>query len=171
MKRGIKLFLVYGPVIIVASQVAVNLLYFISKNTYMEAGFYLNTFFGTNMLFALFLLAFTFMFKFCAISRWAAIAEVLFGVNYLVVQEDNLYNIMFQVIVGTIALIFTISHYTKSFPLCRLSLLVSFIKSVILSIISSKSCKKGLERGYEQWERDVKSMLLRNHRQHGKQHT
>jgi len=159
MKRGIKLFIVYAPVIIVSSQVAVNLLYFVSKNTYMEAGFYLNTFFGTNMLFALFLLAFTFMFKFCEISRWAAIAEVLFGVNYLVIQEDNLYNIMFQVIVGTIALIFTIGQYTKRFPLCRLGLLVSFIKSVILK----GSCSKGLEK----WERDIKSIILRNHRQHG----
>jgi len=163
MKRNVKLILIYGPVALVCFQVLVNLLFFISKNTYMAAGFYLNAFFGTNVLFSLFLLAFTFTFKFCAISRWAAIAEVLFALNYLIIQEDNLYNIMFQIIVGVVAIILTLIHYTKRFPLCRLSLLVSFTKSVILK----GSCAKG----FEQWERDVKSMLLRNHRQHGKQHT
>lgn len=162
MKSKAKLFVVYFPVILVAGQVLVNLLYFLARPWYMEAGFYLNTFFGTNMLFAIFLVAYTFLFKFCAVSRWAAIAEVLFGINFMIVQQDNLYNILFQIIVGIIAILLTFRHYIKSFPLCRLSLLVGFVKSVILK----GSCR----RGYEKWERDIKSMLIRKHR-HEQRHT
>lgn len=155
MKNKLKLFIVYFPVLLVSFQVAVNLLYFLWNSFYMSSGFYLNTFFGTNVLFAIFLVAYTFMFKFCKISRWAAIAEVLFAINFLVVKEDNMYNILFQIIVGVLAILITFSHYIKSFPLCRLSLVVGFIKSVILK----GNCKKGLE----QWERDVKSIILRKH--------
>lgn len=156
MRNKLKIFLVYFPVILIGFQVTVNLTYFFFKSFYFSNGFYLNTFFGTNVLFAIFLVVFTFMFKFCAISRWAAIAELLFGINYLIVHQDNLYNIIFQVIVGVVAIICTFWHYIEKFPLCRLSLLVRFIKN----IIEKGSCTKGLEK----WERDIKSIVLRNHR-------
>jgi hypothetical protein len=151
--RKVKLFVIYFPVALVALQVIVNLLSFAINLG--NAGFYINTFIGTNVLFSLFLLAFTFMFRFCAVSRWAAVAEVLFGLNYLIVQQDNLYNIMFQIIVGTLAIVATFWHYVKKFPLCRLSLLFGFIGSVA----AKGSCKKGLDK----WERDVKSIILKHH--------
>lgn len=155
MKKKLKLFVVYFPVVLVGLQVLLNLFYFVFPEAYMTAGFYLGVMVGTNMGFALFLVALTFLFHFCAISRWAAIAEFLFGLNYLIVQQDNLYNIMFQVIVGTIALIATFWHYVKKFPLCRLGLVIGFVRSVIMK----GSCKKGLEL----WDRDIKSLLLKNH--------
>lgn len=160
MKKYFKLFVIYFPVVLVSCQVLVNLLSFVWPEGYMAAGFYLNTFFGTNVLFAIFLLIFCFMFRFCAVSRWAAGAELLFAVNYMVVQQDNLYNIMFQVIVGALAIAATFWHYVKKFPLCRLGLVVGFIRSVI----AKGSCKKGLEN----WDRDIKSILLKNH--YRKQH-
>lgn len=160
MKKKLKLFVIYFPVILVAGQVLVNLLSFVNYEWYASAGFYLNTFFGTNVFFAIFLLAFCFMFRFCAVSRWAAVAEVLFAVNYLVIQQDNLYNILFQVIVGALALVATFWHYVKKFPLCNFSYVVTFLGSVI----KSGSCEKGLEN----WQRDIKRIMVKE--QHRKQH-
>lgn len=156
MKKA-KLFVIYFPIILVAGQVLVNLLSFVDNDLYLKMGFYLNTFFGTNVLFAIFLVAFTYMFKFCAVSRAAAIAECLFAVNFMIVQEDNLYNILFQVIVGIIALIVTFWHYAKKFPLCGLSLVFGFLWSMARNAFKKHSCQKGLE----EYERNVKSIILK----------
>ena len=154
MRKG-KLFIIYFPVILIVCQVLVNLLYFADQPLYLQLGFYLNTFFGTNVLFAILLVTYTQMWNFCAVSRWAAIAELFFAVNYMIVKQDNMYNIMFQVIVGTIAIGLTFRHYIKKFPLCRLGLFVRFIHDVT----TKGSCKKGIEK----WERDNKSIILKNH--------
>ena len=141
MRKRIKVFVIYFPVILVACQVLVNLVSFVLPDLYIKAGFILNTLFGVNALFALFLLSFTYRFKFCAVSRYSAWAEVLFAFNFLIVQQDNLYNIMFQVIVGSLALVLTVRHFVYKFPLCSLSLVLLFIKSAG----SAKSCTKGME--------------------------
>lgn len=140
---------------LVTGQVIVNLMSFIFPQAYMAAGFYLNLFFGTNVFFAIFLTVFTFKFQFCSVSRYAAIAELLFAVNFMVVQQDNLYNILFQVIVGVLALTATFFHYIKKFPMCRLSLLIKFYQRVI----QKRSCEEGLS----EWEADVKGHLLKRH--------
>ena len=161
MKR-VKLFIVYFPVTLVMLQVLANGLYFIAPEVYNVSGFYLNTFLGTNVLFAFFLLAFTFMFRFCAVSRWAAGAEVLFAMYYLIIQKDDVYNIVFQITVGTLMLIATFWHYIKKFPLCKMSLVAGLLGSVA----KTGSCKKGLE----QWDRNVKSIILKTQRQHENHH-
>lgn len=143
--RKIKLFVIYFPVILVTCQVIVNLLYFISFDTYMKVGFFLNLMFGVNIMFAVFLLCFTYWFKFCSVSRYAAWAEILFAANYIIIQQDNLYNILFQIIVGVLALILTFKYFITKFPLCSVALVVRFIKSVTVT----KSCSKGLDL----WER------------------
>lgn len=155
MGKRLKIFTVYFPVMLVAGQVIVNLMYFLFPDAYYASGFYLNTFFGTNVFFAIFLTVFTFKFHFCKVSRYAAVAELLFAVNYMVVQQDNLYNILFQVIVGLLALIATFFHYVNKFPMCRLSLLVRFYKKVIQKC----SCEDGLN----EWEKDVRGHLLKRH--------
>lgn len=155
MKKIGKLFIIYLPVILVLCQVIVNLVSFVFPEWYIREGFYLNTFFGTNVLFAVFLLAFTYWFKFCAVSRYSAWAEVLFAVNYLIVQQDNLYNIMFQVIVGSIALLLTIRYLVRRFPLCSVALVIRFIHSVF----EKKSCSKGLER----WEKRTYHIIQTSH--------
>lgn len=141
MNKKIKLFVIYFPVILIAGQVMVNWLYFINEPLYLKLGFYLNMMFGTNGLTAAFLVAFTFMFKFCSISRWAAFGQLAFAVNYTIVKQDNLYNIWFQIIVGTIAVLITFRHYIAKFPMCRVALFVSFFES----IVSKRSCEKGVE--------------------------
>lgn len=153
--KPIKKFLIYFPVILVALQVIVNLYALIDRESYNALGFYLNTFIGTNVFFAIFLVAFTFSFNFCAVSRWCAIGECLFAINYLVIQEDNLYNILFQVIVGIIALILTFRHFIKKFPLCDISLFSKFIGFACIA----GSCSKGLDK----WERETKSTLKQNY--------
>ena len=134
-------------------QVMVNLFSFVSFDAYVKYGLVLNTFFGTNALFALFLLSFTYWFKFCAVSRYAAWAEVLFAINFLIVQQDNLYNIMFQVIIGSIAILLTFRYFIKRFPLCSLALIWRFFDSVG----KTKSCKKGMDLWEKRTYNTIKS--------------
>lgn len=156
MKRKVKIFVIYFPVILLAGQVMANLLYFVNHDLYYKAGFYLNTFFGTNVMFAFFLLAFTFMFDFCYISRAAAITQCLFALIYLIIQEDNLYNILFQIIAGAAVIIGTFWQYIKKFPLCRLSLLIGFLNSVF----STGSCSKG----YDKWKEQISNEISKQYR-------
>lgn len=155
MKRAAKIFVAYFPVLLVAGQVVVNWLSFVWPFGYMKAAFYLNTFFGVNVFIALMLVAMTQLLKFCSVSRWAALAELFFAVNYLIVQQDNLYNIMFQIIIGTIAIIATFFHYIKKFPGCNLSVGAEFIKSAF----KSGSCTKSLE----EFDSNVKRVYEKHH--------
>lgn len=155
MRRYINIFVIYFPVILVTCQVSVNLMYFFAYNTYIKAGFILNTLFGVNMLFAGFLLAFTYWFKFCAISRYAAWAEVLFAVNYIIVHQDNLYNILLQVIIGTLSILLTFRFFIHRFPLCKVALIWSFISSAI----ERGSCSAGVEL----WEQRTYQKIQQAH--------
>lgn len=151
--KSVKKFLIYFPVLLVSIQVLVNIYALIDHKGYESAGFYLNTFIGTNILFSLFLVAFTFSFNFCAVSRFSAIAECLFGLNFLIVQEDNLYNIIFQVIVGAGALLLTYNFFIKKFPMCKISLTHKFFAAIFLT----GSCSRGVDK----WESDVKESIAK----------
>lgn len=157
MKHTARLFVVYFPIVLVSSQVLLNLLSFVARGFYVSNAFILDLTFGTNILVSIMLIALTYGLSFCEISRAAAWAEMAFAVNYAIVQQDNLYNILFQVIVGVIAIIVTFRQYIKRFPMCRLSLLIKFYHRVI----QKRSCEEGLSK----WEADVKGHLLK--RQHG----
>lgn len=141
MRKYLKIFIIYLPVILVSGQVLANLMSFVWPEGYADSAFYLNHFLGCNMLFAIFLVAFTHWFRFCAVSRYAAWAELAFGIFFMIVHEDNIYNIMFQIIVGTAALLLTFRHFVKQFPLCSVALVWDFFKSVT----KKRSCSKGLE--------------------------
>ena len=154
MKR-IKAFLIYFPVTLVAVQVLINLVYFIDKDFYISNGFYLGTLFGTNAYVALYFLLFTFTFKFCSVSRLAAVAECLFALYYLVIQKDDVYNIVFQITVGILALIATSITFTKKYPLCKFSLFWRFVWNAT----AKGSCAKGLEK----WENDTKALIVEKH--------
>jgi len=157
--KSVKKFLIYFPVVLVSLQVLVNLYALIDRESYNAVGFYLNTFIGTNILFSFFLLAFTFSFNFCRVSRFAAIAEVLFGLNYLIVQQDNLYNILFQIIVGTLFLIFTYLHFINKFPLCKVSLIHKLFASLLASLFTNGSCAKGIDN----YQKNIESTIKQAH--------
>lgn len=159
MRKWMKLFVVWFPVALVSLQVAGNSLYFIAPGVYYETAFYLNLFLGTNFLFAFFLLAFTFMFRFCAVSRWTAGAECVFAVLYLIIQQDNFYNIVLQIAVGILALIITVIHYVTKFPGCNFSVGVDFITHAI----KHSSCRKSIEH----WDSKVKRTAIKNHHEKG----
>lgn len=159
MRKGIKLFVVYFPVVLVALQVLGNALYFILPSIYYGTAFYLNLFLGTNFLFAFFLLAFTFMFRFCAVSRWAAGAECIFAILYLIIQSDTVYNILIQITVGLIALIATFWHYIKKFPHCNFSVGLSFLANSV----KHSSCRKSIDH----FDSKVKRSILKNHHAEG----
>lgn len=133
--------LIFFPVMLVGGQVIVNLLYFYKPEWYYGSAFWLNFSLGTNGFFALFLLILTHRLRMCGVSKWAAYAEVLFALNYAIVQKDNLYNILFQVIVGVVFLIFCFNKISKKYPLCSFGLFWRFLGDVIKTC----SCSKGFE--------------------------
>lgn len=154
MKR-LKKFIIYFPVTLVSLQVLVNIYALIDWEGYNAISFYLNTLIGTNIGFSVFLLAFTFSFNFCAVSRYSSVAEVLFGLNYLIVQQDNLYNILFQVITGSIALALTYRFFIRKYPLCRISLLHKFFGAVVLT--------GSYARGMDKYEKEIESTVKQQH--------
>ena len=95
LKLASKIFITYFPVILLLLQLIMNNIALINNELYNSLGFYLSTFLGTNILYALFSIAYTFYFKFCSVSRAAAIAQLLFGIFYLIIKEDNIYNILY----------------------------------------------------------------------------
>jgi energy-coupling factor transporter transmembrane protein EcfT len=58
----------------------------------------------------------------------------------LIIKEDNLYNIIFQIIVGIIALVCTYYFFKNKFPLCRLALWHKFFMFFCLT----GSCNKAI---------------------------
>lgn len=159
MKKWIKLFVIWFPVGLVFLQVLCNFLYFVAPGFYYSTGFYLNLFLGTNFLFAFFLLAFTFMFRFCAVSRWAAGAECIFAVIYLIIQQDNAYTVSIQIVVGILAIIATFWHYIKKFPLCNFSVGFHFITHAI----RHSNCRKSIDH----FDSKIKRAVIKNHHEKG----
>lgn len=152
MKRKIKIFLAYSPVLLLAVQMVANIVWFIDPTFYYMVGFYLNALFGSSLFLGAILVGFTQLFPFCYVSRYAAFAQVLFTVNYMVVQQDNLYNIMFQIIVGALALLATFGYYANKFPLCQLGLLKRFIRN----ITKEKSCEKGISLYHQETKKLIR---------------
>ena len=104
-----------------------------------------------------FLVVFTLMFKFCSVSRWAAFAELLFAVYYLVIQKDDVYNIVFQITTGLLAIVVTLWHYVKKYPFCRLSLIISFFSS----LFSTGTCKEALQDWDNKIENKIDNHILK----------
>jgi len=122
---------------------AANVLFFVAPNFYYSKGILLNTLFGGSLLVSLLLVFITFRLKFCEVSRWAAIAELIFALMALFIHDDGVYNISLQLGVGALAMLATFRHYIKKFPLCSLSLLVSFFSNLF---IAKGDCRKGVEK-------------------------
>lgn len=154
MRKVSKIFIAYFPVMLVAGQVIVNWLYFVARDWYITAGFYLNTFFGTNVFFAVMLVVLTRFMNFCKVSKYAALAELAFAVNFMIVKEDNIYNIVFQIIVGSAALIATLCYYMYKHQQCNFSVGVSFLGNAVMD----RSCQKSLDK----FDAKVKKAVLQS---------
>lgn len=158
MKRITTLFIAYFPLALLTFQVIADIVYLISFKSYASAYFYLGWSMGSSFLYSLLLIAMTERLKFCEVSKWAARCQMAFSIVYLIIRQDNIYNISIQIILGLVAIILTIIHYKHKFPLCRLSLLLSFIKNVF----KERSCEKGVEA----YDREVKNLILKQKYRH-----
>lgn len=158
MKKAANIFLAYFPVILIAGQVLVNLIYFISPKFYASAGFYLGLSFGTNAAVAIFLTVLTFRLRFCDISRVCAIGQCIFALVYGIIGQDNIYNIVIQIFVGTLVLFITFLQYIKKFPMCRMSLFFSFLDSLRRN---NCDCNAALSH----WDEKTKRLIQRHHEQ------
>ena len=137
-----KIIVAYFPIIYTFLQLFVNIIYFINKEFYIENAFYFQNTLGTSLIFSLFLVFYTFFFKFCNISRITSISQLLMSVVYLVIQVDDIYNIIFQILVMVISLLLTTYLYIKKFPTCRLSLSILFS---FLLFKNNMNCLRALE--------------------------
>jgi hypothetical protein len=93
---------------------------------------------------------FTFLFKFCGVSRICAVAELMFGINYMIIQQDNLYNLLFQIIIGITAILITISLYIKKFPMCNISIMTKFF----VTFFKKRSCTSAMDQYIDQVKTD-----------------
>lgn len=138
--RG-KIYMAYFPFVLVCIQFLINVAFLLGM-TNDRVLFYANTFFGTNFFFAVFLVCYTNFFHFCRIYRWASYAELALAIDVIVVQDDSVYNIVFQCIIIACALILTALSYSKLFPTCMMSMVTIFIKKVLKNKFH---CEKALE--------------------------
>lgn len=117
-----KLILAYFPIVLTLLQLSANILYFVNKEYYIQNSFYISNTIGGSLIFSLFLVLYTSCFKFCSVSKLTAYMQLIIAVSYLVIQNDNIYNIIFQTIIMILALIFTFYLYIKKNPNCAISL-------------------------------------------------
>lgn len=62
---------------------------------------------GLSFLYLIPMVAVAFLFKFCMPSRICAIAQVLMAILWLVIKDDNIYNITAQSIICFLAILLT----------------------------------------------------------------
>lgn len=158
MKKISTLFLAYFPLALLMLQVVADFIYLISFDNYASIYFYLGWAMGSSFLLSMFLIILTERLKFCGISKWSARAQMAFSIVYLIIREDNIYNISLQIVIGLVAMILTFRHYAHKFPLCRLGLLWNFLKNVF----KENSCERGIERH----TREVKGLLKNQKARH-----
>lgn len=107
MKKIATFIVAYSFVIITALQLVVNLVFIFFKDFYLQNWFMLANLFGFSFLYLIPMVSVAFLFKFCAMSRICAIAQVILSLLWLIIQEDNVYNITAQVIIGGLSLALT----------------------------------------------------------------
>lgn len=97
----------YSFVIITSMQLFVNLIFLFAKDFYIENSFFFSNMVGFSLISLIPLVSVAFLFKFCMPSRICAVAQIIMTAMWLFIQEDNAYNIGSQIIIGTIALVFS----------------------------------------------------------------
>lgn len=152
MKYFSKIVIAYFPILLTFFQLLINLIYFINKDFYVDYSFYFSNMFGQSLIFSLFLVLYTYFFKFCSILRITAITQLIICILYLIIQNDNIYNILFQIIVAVLSLLMTVYYYVKKYPKCRISLYIKakkyslYLWNIFLKALTNTGfdCEKGL---------------------------
>ena len=113
IKKILTYIVAYSFVIITSVQLCVNLLFILAPEFYIRNSFYLSQIGGLSIVYLLPMLAVAFLFKFCIPSRICAVAQVVLTALWLIIQEDNVYNITAQITIGILALILTITKLRR----------------------------------------------------------
>ncbi len=107
MKKLLTFIVAYSFVIITGVQLLVNLISIFFREFYYKNWFIIANLVGVSFIYLIPMIAVVFLLKFCYVSRICAIAQVILTILWLVIQEDNMYNITAQLIIGFLALFFT----------------------------------------------------------------
>ena len=94
-------------------QLLVNMLFIVAKDFYIKYSFYFSQTVGFSLILLIPLVAVAFLFKFCIPSRICAIAQIIMTILWIIIQEDNVYNITSQLIISSVALMFTYNKLKK----------------------------------------------------------
>ena len=113
MKKVLTFIVAYSFVIITIMQLFVNVLYIVNKDFYYKNYFLFAQLVGFSFAYLIPMVSVAFLFKFCTPSRICAIAQFILAILWLIIQEDNLYNITAQLTISTIALTMTFKKLVK----------------------------------------------------------
>jgi hypothetical protein len=107
IKRVLTFIVAYCFVIITAMQLFVNLLFVLAPDFYIRNAFYITQIGGFLISYLIPMVSVAFLFKFCEVSRVCAVAQVILTILWVVIKEDNTFNITAQIIICVMALLFT----------------------------------------------------------------
>ncbi len=113
MKKVLTFIVAYSFVIITIVQLLVNILAILNPNFYYKNMFIISNLVGFSFAYLIPMVSVAFLLKFCKVSRICAVAQIILSLLWLIIQEDNIYNITAQIIIGGLALLFTLKQITK----------------------------------------------------------
>jgi hypothetical protein len=103
----------------------VNIFGLVNYDLYCKNAFWLNCFVGLSFLNSLRDISMIHLFKFCDISKYAAYSMLLFMPIYLLIFLIFGYeakgNLIFQLVIGAVALGLTFKAYIKKYPNCTMT--------------------------------------------------
>ena len=102
-----------------------NILSLISYEFYSNNFFWISCFFGSTLISSVQNIAMVHLFKFCEISKYASYAILIFLpvyiIDFLIFGTESIANILFQLIIGLVALFLTLLAYIKKYPNCTIT--------------------------------------------------
>jgi hypothetical protein len=115
IKKILTIIVAYSFVIITSVQLVVNLIFVFAPEFYLRNGFYFSNFGGLSVTYLIPMVSVAFLLKYCAPSRICAIGQVIMTILWLIIKEDNIYNINAQITIGLICLLFTAKKVNKMY--------------------------------------------------------
>jgi hypothetical protein len=156
IRKVTRFVLAYFLFILLLGQTVANIIRVSWPEFYFSGSFKFWTDFqvGINLWVIGFFMFYAFGLKFCYPARAAAVTELLFAIFYAIIKEDNMYNVIFQLIVGGMGIIVTLYVIYKKYPLCSFSLWVKFF----LKALPKSNCNtyKAVEKFDEMIWHEVK---------------
>jgi hypothetical protein len=115
IKKILTFIVAYSFVFITSVQLFVNLIFVFAPEFYLRNGFYFSQFAGLSVTYLIPMVAVAFLLKYCAPSRICAVGQVIMTILWLIIKEDNIYNITAQISISVICLLFTAKIVNKMY--------------------------------------------------------